>query len=218
MDFDGAVLGAPQTAEAVYVPVNQSPPVISGSATVGSALVCNPGDWGDSPTAFAYSWSRDGTSISGANAGMYTITTADEGHTLECLVSASNAAGEATAASNSMRVPAPAPHGAPPASTTSSGTAPTEPSAQVHVKATKSTGAPTHLTSKQRLARALARCRKLENRKRRAACVSTARRRYHHEVQIARQRTRARAIAACKHVKNPRKRKACVSTTERRYG
>jgi len=220
VDFDDGSLGAPQTAEAVYIPRNDSPPVISGSTSVGSTLTCTAGVWSDAPTALTYSWSLGGTPIAGADGDTYTITTADDGHALTCVVTASNAAGEATAASEPTSVPtptasAPTPTGAP---ATSSGTAPATSTAQGGVDASKTIVSHPRLTSKQLLVKALAACRRISSTKKRASCQSAARHRYQHELRLARQRQRASAIAACKHVKSTDKRRACVSAAERRYG
>ena len=182
MDFDGAVLGAPQTAEAVYVPINQSLPMISGSATVGSALTCSSGVWDDSPTAFAYSWRRDGTPISGADADTYTISTADEDDALECLVTASNAAGEATASSNPAGVPAPTSIAVPSANPIGPSTPTPSGQPQGAEPSHGVLGTRSHLAPKTKaspLFRALAKCRKIKNRRKRTKCEVAAHRRYH---------------------------------------
>ncbi len=219
MDFDGAVLGAPQTAEAVYVPSNESPPVISGSTSVSSMLACAPGVWSDAPTALSYSWSLDGTPIAGADDNTYTITTADEGHALTCLVTASNAAGEATAASAPTSVPAPTSPASTPAgtSTSSFGTVPADVS-KGGVDAIKTGVTPPRLSSEQLLVKRLAACRRNKNLKKRTACRSAARRRYQHELKLARQRRLDRALAACKQIRSQSKQRECVSIAEHRYG
>jgi hypothetical protein len=78
-------------------PVNTTPPAISGTAAVGSALSCSPGSWtGDpAPTAFTYRWLSDGAPITGPTAAesSYTAQSADEGHSVSCKVYATNAAG-----------------------------------------------------------------------------------------------------------------------------
>jgi len=89
---------------------------------------------------------------------------------------------------------------------------------QTHVEGSKSTVNPIHLTSKQILARALARCGQAKTLSKRVACESAARRRYRHELQLARERQLVRAVAACRGQGNPRQERACVSTAERRYG
>jgi len=76
-------------------PANTAPPTISATAAVGDVLSCSPGSWtGDpAPTAFAYTWLRDGSVINGASNSGYTAQSADEGHSVFCEVYATNAAG-----------------------------------------------------------------------------------------------------------------------------
>ena len=90
------------------VPVNTAAPRISGTAKAGSTLFCSKGTWTNSPTRYAYSWSRDGTPIAGADGATYQVQTADEELTITCTVSASNVAGAgAPALSNGADVPVP---------------------------------------------------------------------------------------------------------------
>jgi Carboxypeptidase regulatory-like domain len=79
-------------------PVNTAPPIVSGTAAVGSVLSCSPGSWtGDpAPATFTYRWRRDGEPIPGAEESAYTPQSADEGHELSCRVYAMNAAGSQT--------------------------------------------------------------------------------------------------------------------------
>jgi hypothetical protein len=94
------------------VPANTAEPAISGSAAVGSTLNATPGSWnGTTPIAYAYQWVRCPTSggksdgsdcatISGATASSYTVVAADAGKRLRVRVTASNADGSHTVASN----------------------------------------------------------------------------------------------------------------------
>ncbi len=65
-----------------------SPPTIAGSATVGSALVLEPGTWSTQPSQSSYSWllcnpnGRFCSPIPGVTTNSYTPTSADSGHTL----------------------------------------------------------------------------------------------------------------------------------------
>jgi hypothetical protein len=91
-------------------PVNTSTPVASGTAAVGSSLSCSTGSWNGKPApTFSYRWLRDGSAIAGATTSSYTVQTADEGHALSCVVTASNEAGSASSTSNAVQVPLPLP-------------------------------------------------------------------------------------------------------------
>lgn len=74
-------------------------PGITGSLAVGGALSCSNGVWTNSPTGYAYQWSRDGTAITGATGSTYTVTAGDQGHKLTCTVTALNVDGTGTATS-----------------------------------------------------------------------------------------------------------------------
>ncbi len=90
------------------VPVNTVPPAASGTPKAGQMLSCSTGAWSNSPTRFAYQWSRDGTPIAGASTQTYTVQTGNEGLTLTCTVAASNAAGSGSpATSHGVAVPVP---------------------------------------------------------------------------------------------------------------
>lgn len=66
-------------------------PAITGTPTVGSVLTCSQGTWVNGET-YAYTWHLDGSTsaISGANASTYTVQAGDAGHTIRCMVRASN--------------------------------------------------------------------------------------------------------------------------------
>ena len=88
-------------------PVNTVLPSISGTARVGRTLTTSNGAWsGSLPMTFAYQWLRcttNGintcTTISGATAKTYVVTSADVNFRLRARVTATNAAGSATATS-----------------------------------------------------------------------------------------------------------------------
>jgi hypothetical protein len=82
-------------------PVNTSAPVVSGTATVGSTLTTTVGNWTYVPTSYTYQWRRGATDIVGATASTNVIATPDKTFTLSCLVTANNAAGSTSMASNS---------------------------------------------------------------------------------------------------------------------
>lgn len=92
-------------------PSKVSDPQISGTARVGSTLTATQGTWTNNPTSFAYQWVRCPTSggtptgtdcavIGGSSTASYVVSAADLGKRLRVRVTASNADGSATAASN----------------------------------------------------------------------------------------------------------------------
>jgi Concanavalin A-like lectin/glucanases superfamily len=92
-------------------PANSSPPTITGTAQEGQLLNANPGTWnGTQPITFAYQWQRCGTTgtgcapIGGTTSASYPVTSADVGSTLRVTVTATNAAGSASAGSNATAV------------------------------------------------------------------------------------------------------------------
>jgi hypothetical protein len=106
----GVVAGAGASGAAAP-PSNTSPPTISGAAQKGQSLHADPGSWtGSSPISFAYRWQRCNAgggscgNIGGATRRDYTLGSADVGHTVRVVVTASNSAGSATAASSPSAV------------------------------------------------------------------------------------------------------------------
>ena len=86
-------------------PVNRDVPLVY-HATSPDILNCTMGNWDGQPTAYAYAWHRDGGAISGATAADYTIAPEDAGHTLACVVTATNAMGSTAAPmSNGVAIP-----------------------------------------------------------------------------------------------------------------
>ena len=88
-------------------PANTARPTLSGVTKPGKALACSKGIWSNNPTVYAYRWYRNGTLLAGFTASTYRLGTLDEGTALECVVTASNAAGQASATSNAVRIPIP---------------------------------------------------------------------------------------------------------------
>jgi len=81
----------------ILVPVNSTPLTIDNpSPTLGATIHCSLGTWSDNPTAYAYQWYRNSSAISGAIALTYTVVAADDGASLQCVVTATNAAGTGT--------------------------------------------------------------------------------------------------------------------------
>jgi hypothetical protein len=82
-------------------PVNTVAPVVSGTAAEGFQLTVSNGTWtGDTPITFTYQWIRGASNIAGATANTYTLVSADVGQQIRCHVTATNAAGSASANSN----------------------------------------------------------------------------------------------------------------------
>jgi hypothetical protein len=79
-------------------------PYILGLPANGVRLYCQPGTSGSA--TLTYAWVRDATVIAGATGSSYVVTGADAQHHLQCRVTATNAAGSATASSAFVAVPA----------------------------------------------------------------------------------------------------------------
>jgi pentaxin family protein len=93
-----------ETATAVDPPASTSPPTVSGTPQAGSTLTASPGSWsGTAPIIYALQWQRCNstggscTDIGSATARTYTLGASDVGATIRVAVTASNAAGSATA-------------------------------------------------------------------------------------------------------------------------
>ena len=111
------VLALPSGGAAVTQerPDSTAEPRISGTATVGSTLTATQGSWQNAPTSFAYQWVRcprsgglptgaDCAAIGGATTTSYVVATADVDRRLRVRVTAANADGSTTAASNATAV------------------------------------------------------------------------------------------------------------------
>jgi len=90
-------------------PVNVTLPVISGTPAVGSTLTCSTGTWQNSPTGYTYQWLSNGSNIAGATSSTYLVVSGDQGNTISCTVTASNATGSASATSSGVSIPSPPP-------------------------------------------------------------------------------------------------------------
>lgn len=91
------------SAASSAVPVNTSPPTISGTARVGSTLTATRGSWTNSPTSFKFEWRRcdsAGNNCTAVDTGSrYTLRTSDQGSTIRVNVTATNSSGSANATS-----------------------------------------------------------------------------------------------------------------------
>jgi hypothetical protein len=77
-------------------PQNTTRPHISRS---GKTLTCHSGAWSNHPTSFAYRWLVNGKRKRGARGRALAVTRKLRGDTVQCSVTASNAAGSGTATS-----------------------------------------------------------------------------------------------------------------------
>lgn len=98
------VLGIPSKPGLIDVPYLSGVPPYGN----GSVLTCTQGNWAGLPTSKTYQFRRDGVNF-GTNTGVntYTIVTAsDSGHSIDCVVTATNAQGSTVAPhSNVIRIP-----------------------------------------------------------------------------------------------------------------
>jgi len=98
------------SAASAAAPVNVTKPVITGTAREGDTLTTTRGTWQNSPTSFRIRWQRcdvDGTgcvTLVGEPFRTYTPDANDVGHRMRTLVTAINADGAATAASQPTAV------------------------------------------------------------------------------------------------------------------
>lgn len=83
------------------IPVNVTPPQISDTTPqVGQVLTAIPGAWQNGPIITrTYQWQRDGVNISGATSETYLTVSADQGHALTVVETATNSNDSATQAS-----------------------------------------------------------------------------------------------------------------------
>jgi hypothetical protein len=101
-DFARLMEAAREAGAAISAPEVVDLPAITGTGLVGEVLTCGPGVWTNAPTDFAYAWRSDMAPI--ATGDVYTVAAGDVGHSLDCAVTASNAAGAGTAVSAALVV------------------------------------------------------------------------------------------------------------------
>lgn len=118
VDTDGDLrpdlLGLDAAGDTLYVMSNTTPfpprntavPTLTGTATVGSTLTCNPGSWIDS-TSVSYQWLRGASVIAGATSATYVLQASDGGASVSCRETATNATGSRSATSAARAVPTP---------------------------------------------------------------------------------------------------------------
>jgi DNA-binding beta-propeller fold protein YncE len=109
IDIESAPVGGPQDPVVYKAPVGAGAPQVSGAGAAQATLSCSQGSWASfpgsfvyaEPTSYAYSWSRDGAAIPGAEAK--TLAASVPG-TYACAVTATNAQGSTTQASAGVSV------------------------------------------------------------------------------------------------------------------
>jgi hypothetical protein len=84
-------------------PAVRARPKVTGRTRVGATLTCTGGTWNGSPSAYSFTWRRDGKVID--HGLRHRVLVGDRGHTLRCEVTARNAAGVSAAVSGIVRVP-----------------------------------------------------------------------------------------------------------------
>ncbi len=101
------VVAATATAATAAKPTLVSTPTLQGQAAnplVGDKLTTSNGQWANNPTTYTYQWQRcdaagdrqNCVAIAGATTSSYTVQTADIDHTLDAVVTATNADGSAS--------------------------------------------------------------------------------------------------------------------------
>jgi hypothetical protein len=106
LDTSGRSLSArlPPPPSPVAAPPTPRPSIL-GTPALGSQLTCQSGVAADGTVQLSYVWLRELEPIAGASTSGYVVKVADEGHHLQCRVTASDAAGSATATSAFVSVP-----------------------------------------------------------------------------------------------------------------
>jgi hypothetical protein len=112
----GTAASAPTAPVGPAAPSISAAPAISGDTVVGSTLTLSTGTWSDAQATLGITWQRcpaDGSAcvtIDGATGTTYTLTDNDAGSIIEAVVTATNAAGSAsatTAGTAAITLPAP---------------------------------------------------------------------------------------------------------------
>jgi hypothetical protein len=107
MNIGGVGVGGDGTfTTAAPVSIVSPHPSILGVPGVGERLHCLPGVSSGFTATLTYAWVRDASLIAKASGSTYAVATADARHHLQCRVTATDAAGSATAGSAFVAVPA----------------------------------------------------------------------------------------------------------------
>lgn len=91
------------------VPVQLTPPVMTGTVSLGSVLTCSAGTWTPNATSFAYAWLRTDTAYPTplGTGATHTIVAGDSGTEMTCVVTASSRAGGTDARASVKAIAAP---------------------------------------------------------------------------------------------------------------
>ena len=85
-------------------------PALRGSGAIGAAVEVDPGRWSGQPApGLTLQWRAAGVAIPGATGAAFVPSPAEDGVDLDCLVTATNAAGSAALAAGPLRVTQAAP-------------------------------------------------------------------------------------------------------------
>lgn len=88
-----------------FPPALITAPILSGSNQQGSTLSVTDGIWAGTPApTFTYQWRRSGADIVGATNDTYVTDVLDIDESIDCVVTATNSGGEASADSNNITV------------------------------------------------------------------------------------------------------------------
>jgi hypothetical protein len=90
-----SVMAGPVVGSAVAAPVDSTPPEVQnagkegpGVGKLGEAIRCSSGSWSGAVSKFEFEWVRNGVAIEGATFATYTLSKADEGKEVWCIVTA----------------------------------------------------------------------------------------------------------------------------------
>jgi hypothetical protein len=106
-EADGFKLDAHGVGEDETAPENVDVPSVQPmTAGPGDTLTCTMGNWNGEPTHYSGQWMRDGTEQCGSGPS-YVVTESDVGHSISCVVTATNAiGGTAAPPSNAVAIAA----------------------------------------------------------------------------------------------------------------
>jgi hypothetical protein len=91
----------PGANTAFSAPANTVAPLVTGIADEDEVLSCTEGTWvGTGTISYTYQWQRGSSAISGATSSTYTVTLADRGFLISCVVTATDDLGDRSVSSN----------------------------------------------------------------------------------------------------------------------